>query len=358
MSDRRHLLLNLLRRPDDFRALSLEQWDLVVRQARRSGVLARIAFLLEDRGSLAEVPEGPLQHLLAARTLALKHVRDVRWEVICVTRVLADLKVPITLLKGAAYVFADLPPARGRLFADIDFMVPKDRIAAVEKALLRSEWLTDVTDAYDQRYYRQWTHQIPPLRHDRRQTVLDVHHTIVQPTARASVEPEPLVAASRTLDVAALRILAPTDMVLHSAVHLFNDGEFDRGLRDLLDLSDLLRHFGAEPGFWDALPRRAEDLGLTGPLYLTFRYLQRLLDVPIPPKALSAAERWQPSTARRALFDSLFDRALLPDHKSCDGRLTPLARWLLYARAHYLRMPFALLLPHLVRKAVHRGEEE
>ena len=40
-------------------------------------------------------------------------------------------------------------------------------------------------------------------------------------------------------------VLAPEDMVLHSATHLFNEGEFDRGLRDLNDLDLLLREFGA-----------------------------------------------------------------------------------------------------------------
>ncbi|UUZ51357.1 hypothetical protein LP420_18985 [Massilia sp. B-10] len=42
-------------------------------------------------------------------------------------------------------------------------------------------------------------------------------------------------------------------MVIHSATHLFYDGEFDKGLRDLLDLHRLLTEFGATPGFWQVL---------------------------------------------------------------------------------------------------------
>ena len=34
-----------------------------------------------------------------------------------------------------------------------------------------------------------------------------------------------------------------------------------------------------------------------------------------------------------------------------DARWTGLARWLLYVRSHYLRMPLSLVVPHLVRKA-------
>ena len=36
--------------------------------------------------------------------------------------------------------------------------------------------------------------------------------------------------------------------------------------------------------------------------------------------------------------------------------LTAAARWLLYVRAHYLRMPLHLLLPHLLRKSFHRPD--
>ena len=357
-SSARELLPNLLKRPENLADLPLDQWDLVIRQARQAGVLARLCFQLEDLGILAQAPEKPRRHLEAARTLAVKHARDVRWEVTCVRQVLAECGVAITLLKGAAYLMADLPPARGRLFSDIDFMVRRDRIGEVEDILLKAGWFAEVKDPYDQRYYRRWTHQIPPLQHYQRNTVLDVHHTIVPPTARTPVEVDALAAASLPLGKEGrLRVLAPADMVLHSATHLFNEGEFDRGLRDLLDLSDLLRHFGAQAGFWDSLAERAETLGLTGPLYLTVRYLDRLLGTPLPDAIRQAALRWQPSLAKRALFDALFLRALLPDHDSCNDPLTGTARWLLYVRAHYLRMPLHLLLPHLLRKSFYRPRE-
>ena len=355
----RELLPRLASRPQDLASLSLKQWDIILRQAISAGILARLGFQLEELGLLQQVPERPRRHLEAARTLALKHARDVRWDVACVRQALADSKVPITLLKGAAYVMAELPSSRGRLFSDIDFMVPKNRIDEVEHILLESDWVASDKDDYDQNYYRRWTHQIPPLHHYKRNTVLDVHHTIVAVTARSTVDAGSLADASRPLgDDAQLRILAPTDMVLHSAVHLFNEGEFNRGLRDLLDLDDLLRHFEAQPGFWPALTERAEALGLTGPLFFTLRYRQRLLGAAAPDAVGETMTRWQPSAAKRALFDALFLRALLPNHPSCDDNLTGLARWLLFVRAHYLRMPLYLLLPHLLRKAFHQPKND
>lgn len=349
----RHLLLTTLQQPDSFASLPLGDWDLIVRQARHAGVLARICFLLEDRGLLDRVPREPRCHLESARTLAHKQTRDVRWEVTSVRAVLDDIGVPITLLKGAAYVMAGLPPARGRLFNDIDFMVPRESIDQVEAALLAADWIAGKLDPYDQRYYRNWTHQIPPLRHVARNTILDVHHTIVAVTSRSAVDALALSADSLPLGGdERLRVLAPVDMVLHSAVHLFNEGEFDHGLRDLLDLRDLLEHFGSAPGFWDDLVQRAAEIGLTRPLFYSLRYLEKLLKAPIPSTVLEASAAWSPTPLR--LADALFTRALLPNHRTCDDRFTGMARWLLYVRAHHLRMPARLLVPHLLRKAIHR----
>ena len=43
--------------------------------------------------------------------------------------------------------------------------------------------------------------------------------------------------------------------------------------------------------------------------------------------------------------------ALRPVHPSCHVPGEGLARWLLFVRSHWLRMPLQLLVPHLVRKA-------
>jgi hypothetical protein len=47
----------------------------------------------------------------------------------------------------------------------------------------------------------------------------------------------------------------------------------------------------------------------------------------------------------------LFARALMPLHASCAGALSAPARWLLYVRGNWLRMPPLLLARHLFHKA-------
>lgn len=346
---KRPLLVEVLLAPDRAARLSPVDWDLLIRQARRANLIARLAVALESQ--LDALPAAPVRHLRAALLIARRQRIATRWEAECIRRALGPLGIQPILLKGAAYLLSDLPAARGRLFGDVDLLVPKAQIDAAEAGLIAAGWAFDAElSAYDGRYYRQWMHEIPPLYHQQRDTALDLHHSILPPTARVQVNTVALFEDARELPgLPGLRVLAPVTMFLHSAAHLFHEGELDNGLRDLFDLDALLRDFGTQTGFWEALAPRARALGLTRPLFHALRYTTRLLGTPVPAEvmreAAADAPRWQ------NLLDACYERALMPVHASCDGPLTDPARTALYVRSHWLRMPVGLLARHLARKA-------
>lgn len=348
----------VLQAPELPAGFTLSQWEELVHQARRANLLARIADGLDRLGMLPRVPPAPRVHLENALVVAEAQTAAVRREVACVQRALAAVDVDIVLLKGAAYLMAGLPAARGRMFTDIDILVPRDRLDTVENALAIHGWSTTHHNAYDQRYYRQWMHELPPLRHNTRATVLDVHHAILPLTARLKPSSAKLLAASRPLaGHDRLRVLCPADMVLHSATHLFHNEELSHGLRDLTDLDILLRQFGPEPGFWEELPRRAAELDLARPLYYGLRFASHFLGTPVPSETRRRADAGRPTRIAGRLMDALYDRALQPVAAREAGPVTPLARQALYVRAHWLRMPPLLLVRHLGTKALQRKED-
>lgn len=357
MTDAPHSpVLLALRDPSSLISWPARQWDMLVRQARAADVLSRIAALLDDLGLLERVPRGPRAHLVATQRLAQAQAQEVRREVAQIGRALRHSGVEIILLKGAAYLLAGLPPARGRVFSDIDILVPKEALAEVEAALMQHGWATSHHEPYDQRYYRQWMHELPPLRHVTRGTVLDVHHSIAPPAGRLKPDSRKLVSAAVALTGhEKLKVLAPTDMVLHSAAHLFLNEELSHGLRDLVDIDALLRHFGADERFWEALAARAVELDLEPPLCYALRYAARILGTPVPGGA-AAGRRVSPW--RQRVLDPLYLRALQPYHPAAADRLTPLARQLLFVRGHWLRLPPALLVYHLTVKAFRRAPKE
>lgn len=349
-------LISLLRDPEGLRGLSLRRWDALLRVARRANLLGRLALATRKVGLFPDLPTGVRCHLESAEIL-LKHQRAaIGWEVRHIAGALAGLDVPVVLLKGTAYACSGLAAAEGRLFGDVDLMVPRAAMNLVESRFMLRGWTTGKVDPYDERYYRQWMHEIPPMKHRGRGTVIDLHHNILPLTAHASPNAELLLANSLPLADSLFRVLSPTDMVIHSATHLFYESELQNGLRDLFDLDSLLVEFASRSaGFWDELTERAVRLGLAMPLSLALRHTTLLLGTDTPSgvrKMLDKAAGH--GVISQAALDAIYRRALMPDHPLCSNAGTDLARFAVYLRGHALRMPPAMLMRHLGRKAVIR----
>ena len=347
------LLIEALLAPEQLPGLPPADWDLLLRVARRARVLGRLESDLARAGLLGDIPARAANHLRAARNVIAHRNTLISWEVNRLLWALKGIDVPLILLKGTGYLIAGLPPARGRIFADVDLLVPEERIAEIEERLVERGWFKTQIDPYDDRYYRVWMHEIPPLRHQERGTEIDIHHRLLPKTSYLKSDPAQLFAAARPLANPRLRVLAPADMVLHALVHLFLEGDPDEGLRlrDLVDVHDLLCLHGQEPDFWADLGQRARALGFERPLFYGLHHAQRLLGTPIPADVLRRLEDAAPAWPIRELMNRLIPLALLPGHPDHPSRWAAVARWLIYVRAHWLRMPPGLLAKHLSHKA-------
>ncbi len=261
------------------------------------------------------------------------------WEARMAARACAGLDVPVILLKGTAFAAAGLRAGEGRQIGDCDILVPRDRLGAVEQALLAAGWEWVKPDPYDDQYYRRWMHELPPLIHRERDKMIDVHHTILPLTARQTPDARAMVAAAVPVGDG-LYVLSAEDMILHGVAHLFADGDLAGGLRNLWDIHCLVVEFsGRNADFWPDLGRRARVHQLTPHLARALRLAHRLFDTPVY-KYRAGETRWG---------DYLYLRRLLA--RDGLGRTTrPVTRLAFYVRSHWLRMPPLMLARHLWTK--------
>lgn len=352
---RREPIVAALLAPETLGALDESGWDLLIRQGRRANLLGRLAHVLREGGLLEQVPVAPRHHLHSALLMVERQHAAMDWEVECIRDALGGRVQPVILLKGAAYVMAGLPTAHGRTFSDVDILVPRTQLEQTESQLMIHGWQTSHQDPHDQRYYRLWSHEIPPMRHVRRGTTIDVHHAILPVSGRVKVNNAALLASAFPLSRASgLFVLQPVDMLLHSATHLFHEGELGNGLRDLFDLDSLFRHFGSQPAFWEGLPGRAKELGLGRPLYYAIRYTRELLDTPIPGAVVERVRCFAPPYWVGQIQDACYLRMLRPHHASARSWGSGLAGLALYVRSHWMRMPFVHLILHLAHQVLKR----
>jgi len=304
--------------------------------------------------------------LQSAEIKAQRGRRQSLWEIECIRRALfgkchvetaKNTEIPIVLLKGAAYQAADLPWGRGRVSVDVDILTPLETLPQVEAALTVAGWIPEKKSEYDEHFYRDWMHEIPPMVHLDRRTTLDVHHTILPRTGKLTVD-----AALLFEEIVHLRddlyILSPRDMLLHSTVHLFQDGELENCARDLLDLDAMFRHFSQQdPDFLEKLLARARQLRLTRPLYHAVTFCRRLLGTPFPETFLRSIRPFRGSFVPRNLMLLFVPLSMEPEISGEETRCSSFARFCLYVRSHFLRMPLRLLIPHLWTKYWQRKKE-
>jgi len=343
----------LLHDPTIARGWGVEDWNRFLPLARNARLLGRCLHLFEQYGLLDAVPQRIVDQLRGAlaqtRYMQVQALRELRH----VVRALEGEQIPVAALKGVAYLAAALPPSGWRNLSDIDLLVPLADIERAEQVLKRGGWVpSGEFDDYDQHYYRDWMHEVPPLRHRSREVEVDMHHNLAPPVSRIRIDPERLWEQVRevTDDYGrTFRVLAPADMLLHNAIHLFMNDELRGGLRDVVDFRDLFEHFLAQdPAFGQALLDRARQLGCGRALYYAVSTARRLAGLTPSPGFAAGVEGFAPAAPVARLMAWLIEQALSPQRLGL--RRTALANQALFIRSHWVRMPPGMLLRHLSHK--------
>ncbi len=343
-------LIAVLRDPACARDFTPSQWEALLGEGRRTRMLARVHHLLAQKVPDLDLPDAVRDMLSGhARYVAHMHVL-VRSELRGLGKLAAQVEYPVILLKGAAYLAAELPFAAGRGLSDIDVLVPRNALGDFEQRLRATGWEFDpALTAYDDQYYRHWTHELPPMRHPDCSLELDVHHNLIQVTSRSALDVAPVIARSLRVAGTPFHVLAPTDRVLHSALHLLMSDELRGGIRDVYDIHVSCLH-GAEleANFWPDLLANGRELGLLRPLYYCLSVARDLFGLGVPEPVWQSVREARPAYPVDRLMGALMGWHLAPQVN--ESSRTVVAQQLLYLRSHWVRMPPGLLLRHLARK--------
>ena len=337
MSGAARLLVDALRAPETVACLDAKSWTALLAASRAEQLIASLALRLADQ------PKPPAAAAILADAVRAAEQGRVQalWEAEMAARALEPFGVTPILLKGTAFAAAGLSAGEGRFIGDLDILVPRESLDAAEAALLAAGWEWVKDDPYDNHYYKTWMHELPPLIHRDRDRMIDVHHTILPPTARPKPDAAALIAESMALPDG-LQVLSSCDMVIHAAAHLFADGDLAGGLRNLWDIDRLCREFAQQQeDFFLDVVERAFFHGLGPHMLRALRISRYLFGTPIPTYR-------QPLRLDLALTptDRLFVRRLLA--RDGWGRTTrKLTRLVFYVRSHWIRMPPLLLARHL-----------
>ncbi|MEM8825438.1 MAG: nucleotidyltransferase family protein [Pseudomonadota bacterium] len=328
--------------PQSLADLDAEAWNGVIRIARAE----MLTGTLGTRSMGVEIL--PRARLFLDEAVATAQVRQAaaRYELSKIAEAMRGTDIPVILLKGSAYLAAGLDAVAGRNIGDQDLLVPEADLNRAETALRAHGWQpAKAKGTYDDDYYRRWMHELPPMVHETRRAVVDLHHNILPRTARLTPRPD-LMFAGRVEVEHGLFVLSPEMMLLHCATHLAYDGDFLGGPRNLWDMNRLVRTFAGNEGFWDRLQMAAAAHELTAPLMRALRLAAHLYDTPSP-----CALRGRTDIVDRLAIAKLYG------HDAYGRQRRHGAAFALFVRGHWLRMPPLMLAQHLTTKWRARRRE-
>lgn len=336
-------LVHALRSPEETLSTPESNWNEILAQGRRQQLLGQLAARLRSARLPNAIPEAVQRHLELELVTAKRRTESALWEIATLRRAISA-KFPLILLKGCAYAISNDQNADGRMFSDIDILVRRESLPTVEVELSSAGWKPGQVSDYDAGYYRNWMHEVPPMEHVRRHTVIDLHHAINPPVSPCYVNPEKLL--SNLIEVKpGVFVLSPLDRVVHCALHLIQEGDSKKLLRDLYDLFRLVEQHCPDIEGTVRLLDRANDLGVGRQVATSVEAAQEIFG------AVNSAA----CQGSKFLRHCLVKAALAPANKL--DPVSYMAGAVLVAYSHSIKMPLRLLVPHLAKKALVRWHE-
>jgi len=334
--------------------LTLKQWEELILIFRESKLLASVYHLLIKNDDFESKHNYVKRHLRSAFVHADRQRRQVIYECGAINALLCKINVSPIYLKGANYILRGSCNSLGRIVSDIDLLVPKTELDKVEALLKNNLWKSEVISDYDEKYYREWAHEIPPLIHILRDTVLDVHHNLYLPISGRALDIS-LFESGAIVVGEQYSVLNSADSVLHSIIHLFMNEDFTNSFRDLFDLSLLITEYGNDE-FWDRLSFIASQSGYEKEVYYCLKISNQLFQLPKPLIYEGLEVRFK-SIFTDFFINSIISRAITPKHTLLDTFTIRLARFYIFIRGHCLKMPPHILISHLIIKSFKASVE-
>lgn len=341
-------LCSLLVNTQTVRELEIGEWVEVIRIFRSEGLLARFAYQIQDANYFDLIPQYAQKHLSNAIKAAQRQVSSVNYETKEIAKILSSKEQKRFILKGAAYCISNKAVARGRTFSDIDLLVEKQELPKVESMLNLHGWISERLSKYDEAYYREWAHEIPPLKHASRGTVIDLHHNLYPPISGRA--PDINLFLDGAKETRGFFILRPAAMTLHSVIHLMLNDDLKHTFRDLNDLHMMFTEFDSED-YWTDLIELAKNAGFSDELFLACRYCHLFFGtLSIARQANSIQKLNKRNKISLSFLDKLFVVALSPKHKLAKQKFSGLFEFAVITRAHLMKMPLHVLVYHTGHK--------
>jgi hypothetical protein len=201
-------------------------------------------------------------------------------------------------------------------------------------------------DDFDEKYYRQWSHELPPYKHLETGVTLDIHHNLLPGSAGKSIDIDDIINTKHATDS---DLYLPNDayLILHSAIHLLLNDDIEKGFRDCIDLHYMLLEYQQNYNL-HILENTFEKARCLKEFYIMLILLQRLFK-----DATNTYTKERLTSKALNKYLSLakdLEKAVFPSTPYLANSSNEFARLKVYIRGHLSKMPLHLFIKHIAFK--------
>lgn len=278
-------------------------WAYIRRHAARHGLEPQLHRHLAEHEAL--VPSETLRHFSeTARQAAFRNMRQLH-ELLRIVEALEEQNVPVIPFKGpvlAALAYGDVAV---RPFVDLDLLVAREDVLRAKEYLMQEgyEPVQDMTPGEEAAFIAaQHGYEFV---HPESGFVVEVHWAFFFEIYAFDLTPDEIWDRHHitTLSGTSVRTLAPEDLFIYLCTH----GTKHRWMR-LKWIADVAAFIQSQPDLeWEVVMRRARRTGTARMVRLGGYLAHQLLEAPVPPNVLRAA---QTSRTVRAMAARICDEWL------------------------------------------------
>ncbi len=283
-------------RPDPT-LFSQAEWDTLIAEsvAHTTAPLLFRVLTAESR----EVPSTVLQCAFMATVWQKQQTSHLERDLSAALRALNAVNITPILLKGAHLATMIYPEIADRPMADIDLLVPVDKMAAAEKALMDLAYTSERTKSMEDWCAR--SREIQMLKPDA--MAVELHWALTNPRDLVAVDHDGLWCRSHEVNMFGhnARVLSLEDLVLYISYHAVISHQFgEKGLRPLFDILAILRRHSQFMD-WNVVEQRARQWRIERATYLMLQLARQEGDAPIPDNLLS---RLKPRSVSSVIYNA------------------------------------------------------
>lgn len=260
--------------------LTVKQWEALSDAAYQHGLGPLVYQRLKRAGALELLPPAVFDKLRQGFLVNTARNLIYQRQAAQLLQALSEQGIPAIALKGIYLVEHIYEDISLRVMSDVDIMVKKEHVARAIAAMQKLGYQTSTY--FDTQDSNRDVKHVPPMSKPGA-AYLEVHYALLEEDRPFSIDIPGLWQRAVPAKIGGVEALALSveDLLLHLCIHMTYQHRFNMGLRGLVDVLEVLRHYEGQVD-WDVLHQRAEAWGAGRVLAVSLALLHELFSAWVP----------------------------------------------------------------------------